>query len=144
MNTVQLAKTSGPVAEKEFIDSKMLYKMDNDFISMKNEVIAKDNHKIYGNARQLIAEPLNISKTITHSDFNKWDTDFFVDYMIRTHHGMVEKKAVIIYKLVQKVAYKHSDLHPELLALTEITFLFLHDLLNQMVKEIHRLGQMEK
>ncbi len=102
---------------------------------MKNEIISEGSYKIRGNAGQVKVVPLNIFKTIAHSDFNKWDTDFLVDYIIRTHHGEVEKKAVTIYKLVQKVAYRHSDEHPELLILTEVTFLFLHDLLNQMTKE---------
>jgi hypothetical protein len=39
MNTIQLAK-------KESSDSKMLYKMNRDFIKMKNENIAEGNHKI--------------------------------------------------------------------------------------------------
>lgn len=135
MNTIQLAKTSGPDATKESIDSKMLYKMGNDFINMKNEIIAEGGYKIYGNTGHVKVAPLNIFKTIAYRDFNKWDTDFLVDYIIRTHHGVVEKKAVTIYKLVQKVAYRHSDGHPELLTLTEVTFLLLHDLLNQMTKE---------
>ena len=135
MNTIQLVKTSGPFAKKESIDSNMLHKMGNDFNNMKNEIIAEGCYTIRGSAGQVKVVPLNIFKTIAHSDFNKWDTDFLVDYIIRTHQGVVEKNAVTIYKLVQKVAYRHSDEHPELLTLTEVTFLFLHDLLNQMTKE---------
>ena len=65
----------------------------------------------------------------------KWETDFLIDYIIKTHHDFAKKNAVIIYNLAQKVAYRHSDNHPELLTLNKIIFLFLHDLLNQMSKE---------
>lgn len=127
------------MAKNESSDSKMSYKMNNDFIKMKNEIISGGNHKMYEHSEEVA--PLNIFKTIAHSDFNKWDINFFIDYITRTHRDMVEKKAVIIYKLAQKVAYKHSEKHPELLALIEVTFLFLHDLLNQMTKEENTVFQ---
>ncbi len=65
MNTIQLTKASGPDAPKESIDSKMLHKMGNDFINMKNEIIAENSYKIYGNAGEVKEVPLNIFKTTT-------------------------------------------------------------------------------
>ena len=62
-------------------------------------------------------------------------TDFLIDNIIKTHHDFAKKKSVTIYSLAQKVFYRHSNTHPEILTINNIIFLFLHDLLNQMKEE---------
>ena len=107
MDTIPLAETETVVANEKHHHLKILKNRDLDFNDMKSE----------------------------SNDFDKWETDFLVDYIIKTHHDFAKKNAVIIYTLAQKVAYRHSENHPELRTLSEIIFLFLHDLLNQMLKE---------
>lgn len=68
-------------------------------------------------------------------EFNEWDLDSLIDYIINTHHQYAKTNAVIIYDLAQKVANDHHEKHPELIKLTTAIFLFFHDLLNQMKKE---------
>jgi regulator of cell morphogenesis and NO signaling len=63
------------------------------------------------------------------------ETDFLIDYIIKTHHDFAKKKSIIIYMLAQKVFYRHSNTHPETLFINNIIFLFVHDLLNQMKGE---------
>ncbi|MEO8406651.1 MAG: hemerythrin domain-containing protein [Chitinophagaceae bacterium] len=74
-------------------------------------------------------------KTTSSPDLDKWDLDNLTDYIITTHHSYAKKNAAIIYELIQEVANRHSEKHPELLKLTEVSFLFFHDLLNHMAKE---------
>ena len=49
------------------------------------------------------------------------------------------ENATAIYDLAQKVAHKHGERHPELFKITEVAFLFFHDLLNHLKKEEHIL-----
>ena len=74
-------------------------------------------------------------KEYNANEFGKYDTDFLIDYIIKTHHTFAKKNAIIIYNLIQKVTYRHSDEHYELKKFSEIAFLFFHDLLNQMLEE---------
>ena len=103
---------------------------------MKTEITG-DGHEFYVSTEHVksLLQPFKAFKPISRNDFGKWETDFLVDYIIKTHHDFAKKNAVIIYTLAQKVAYRHSDNHPELLTLNKIIFLFLHDLLNQMSNE---------
>ncbi len=74
-------------------------------------------------------------KTTYSPDFDKWDLANLTDYIITVHHSYVKKNAAVIYDLAQEVANKHGENHPELLKLTEVSFLFFHDLLNRLEKE---------
>ena len=107
MDTIPFAETETAVANERHHHLEILKNKDLDFNDMKSE----------------------------SKDFDKWETNVLVDYIINTHHDFAKKNAVIIYNLAQKVTYRHSDNHPELRTLSEIIFLFLHDLLNQMLKE---------
>jgi regulator of cell morphogenesis and NO signaling len=68
-------------------------------------------------------------------NFDEWKLDNLTDYIINTHHRYAKENSVVIYDMAQKVAYKHSENHPELSELFAASFLFLHDLLNQMMDE---------
>jgi regulator of cell morphogenesis and NO signaling len=73
-----------------------------------------------------------------HTDvqnFDEWELDSLMDYIINTHHRYAKENCVIIYNILQKVTYNHSENHPELLKLYAATFLFYHDLLNQIANE---------
>lgn len=68
-------------------------------------------------------------------DFNKWELDFLVDYIINVHHRYVKDNVEIIYGLAHKVANRHGDKNPELKGLAEGCNDFLQDLMNHMAKE---------
>ncbi|MEO5999564.1 MAG: hemerythrin domain-containing protein [Chitinophagaceae bacterium] len=86
----------------------------------------------YYNTEPALAKEM---KSTASFDFDKWDLDNLTDYIIINHHSYFKKNAVLIYDLAQEVANQHSENHPELLKLTEVTFLFFHDLLNHLRKE---------
>jgi regulator of cell morphogenesis and NO signaling len=71
----------------------------------------------------------------TPNVFDNWELDHLTDYIITTHHSYIRDNAAVIYDLAQEVANKHGEKHPELLKLTEVAFLFFHDLLNHLKKE---------
>jgi regulator of cell morphogenesis and NO signaling len=116
MNTVPLIKLKDVVGNEAYFSAKTLNAMNIDGNEIKDAIDEGDNTK-----------------------FNKYDTDFLIDYIIKTHHAFAKKNAIIIYNLTQKVAYSHSHEHNELKKFNEVAFFFFHDLLNQMSKEEQNL-----
>ena len=131
MNTIPFTETESAVANERHYGPEILKDKGIDLNQIKPEITVENSNVSVKN----VLQPFKIFKPISRDDFGEWETDFFVDYMIKTHHDFAKKNAVIIYTLAQKVAYQHSYTHPELLTLNKIIFLFLHDLLNQMKEE---------
>jgi regulator of cell morphogenesis and NO signaling len=137
MNTIPFAEIETVVANERHNDLKTLENKRSDFNAMETEITGENSNEFFLNTEHVKSalQPVNVFKPISRNDFGKWETDVLVDYIIKTHHDFTKKNAVIIYNLAQKVTYRHSDNHPELRTLTEVIFLFLHDLLNLMLKE---------
>jgi len=137
MNTISFTETESAVANKRHHELGSLKDKDIDLNQIKTEITGEDGNEFYVNTESAksVLQPFKVFNPISKDDFSKWKTDFLVDYIIKTHHDFAKKNAVIIYTLAQKVAYRHSNSHPELLTLNKIIFLFLHDLLNQMKEE---------
>lgn len=131
MDTLQFAGTGRAVANKRYYNAE---------ISKKNLTAVEDGGKsnIETCAKEeglkKLLQPFNVFKTISRDDFEKWDIDFLVEYL-KTHHGFARKNATVIYEQGQRVFYRHCENHPELITLTEVMVLFLHDLLHQIKKE---------
>jgi regulator of cell morphogenesis and NO signaling len=113
MNTMQLIKLKNVVANEAYLTSKILNTTDTDCNETKNAIYEESNN----------------------AKFSKCDTDFLIDYIIKTHHAFAKKNAIIIYNLTQKVAYRHGHEHKELKKFNEVAFFFFQDLLNQMLRE---------
>jgi len=102
---------------------------------------------LVGNEAYLTAKTLNTTnidcnetKDAIHGEsddtkFNKYDTNFLIDYIIKTHHAFAKTNTITIYNLIQKVAYRHSHEHNELKRFNEVAFFFFQDLLNQVLRE---------
>ncbi len=113
MNTMPLIKLKNAVGDEAYLTAKIFNSADVD----SNEII-----------------------NATHGEndsvkFNRYDTDFLIDYITKTHHAFAKKNTIIIYNLTQKVAYRHSHEHAELKKFNEVAFFFFQDLFNQVLKE---------
>lgn len=117
MNTIQLIKLKNVVGNEAYLTAKTLNTTNIDCNETKDAIHGEsDNTK-----------------------FNRYDTNFLIDYIIKTHHVFTKKNAIIIYNLTQKVAYRHSQEHNELKRFNEVAFFFFQDLLNQMLREEQNL-----
>ena len=76
------------------------------------------------------ARPLSPSQ-----DYNKWELDFLIDYIVNTHHRYVKENVEVISGLAVKVAKRHGDVHPELNKLAQSVQHFLQDQQNHAEKE---------
>jgi regulator of cell morphogenesis and NO signaling len=131
MDTIPLVKTESAVANERRHDLEILKNKGSDLNQIKTEITAENSD---GTVNSLL-QPFKVFKPTSGNGFGKGQTDFLVDYIIKTHHEFAKKNAAVIYNLAQKVTYRHCDNHPELLTLNKIIFFFLHDLLNHMKEE---------
>jgi regulator of cell morphogenesis and NO signaling len=125
-NRTKSVVPNGRHYDPESLKNKGIY-----FNQIKTEVTMDNINGSEKTAPQLF----KINKPISKDGTGNMETDSLIDYIIKTHHDFAKKKSAIIYILAQKVFYRHSNTHPEMLTINNIIFLFLHDLLNQMKGE---------
>ncbi len=53
-------------------------------------------------------------------DFNSWDLDFLVDYILNIHHKYVKDSVIMLYDVSEKVANVHSENHPEVIRIAAL------------------------
>lgn len=128
MNTIPFTETEGTVANERNFGLKIFKNKSIDLNQIKPGITGENSNR----SVKSVLQPFKVFKPSSRDDCGKMGTDFLIDYIIRTHHDFAKKNAVIIYVLAQKVFYRHSNTHPELLTINKIIFLFLHDLLNQI------------
>ncbi|HWH62669.1 MAG TPA: hemerythrin domain-containing protein [Ginsengibacter sp.] len=131
MNTIPFTETESAVANERHYDLEILKNKGIDLNQIKTEITGENSNE----SVKSVLQPFKVFKPTSGNGFGKGQTDFLIDYIIKTHHEFAKKSAAVIYNLAQKVTYRHCDNHPELLTLNKIIFLFLHDLLNQMKEE---------
>jgi iron-sulfur cluster repair protein YtfE (RIC family) len=136
MNTIQFTGTERDVGYEGYLNPE-IPKEHFGFNKREIKSTPKEGNEVYVNeglSKKLLL-PFGIIKIISRDDVEKWDTDFLIEFIVKMHHEFTRNNTVIIYRLAQKVAYRHCENHPELLTLTEVIFLFFHDLLNELKQE---------
>ena len=137
MNTIQPTESIDVTADKDYRKSHLFKSMARDVLYNGDESIHEISEETDIAPERLMSafEQITMGNTISSREFDDWDLDSLIDYIITTHHQYAKTNAVIIHDLAQKVANDHCRKHPELIKLTTEIFLFFHDLLNHMKKE---------
>ncbi len=137
MNTIQLTEAVAANAAKDYDKTEAVKSMGIDFCCNDDKMQSEASTRARITEGKMITtlEQIPLKRAISSRQFDKWELDSMIDYIINTHHQYAKENAVIIYNLAQKVAFDHSENHPGLVRLTTTMFLFLHDLLNCMKKE---------
>lgn len=68
-------------------------------------------------------------------DFNSWEPDFLVDYIINTHHFYVMNSLPNIFAHSQKVAAVHGENHSEVISISDLFSNLKDELEVHMMKE---------
>jgi regulator of cell morphogenesis and NO signaling len=63
---------------------------------------------------------LNENQNITNDNYNAWEPDFLIDYIIKTHHSYVNRALPVIVGHAEKVALKHGANHAEVIKISEL------------------------
>ena len=125
MSTKQLTITIGDSAAKDSRVAAVIRISETELCCDSNEL----------RQLQTVLKQSATGKAIALQELYTWDIEMLIDYIINFHHQYVKDNAVVIYDLAQKVMYRHSEKHPEFKKLTSQIFLFLHGLLNHLMKE---------
>ena len=131
INMIPFNRTKSVVPNGRHYDPESI-KNKGIYLNQINTEVTMDN---INGSEKTVPQPFKINKPISKDGPGNMETDFLIDHIIKTHHDFAKKKSGIIYMQAQKVLYRHSDTHPEMLTINNIIFLFLHDLLNQMKVE---------
>jgi len=130
-------ETIGSIAAKDIRKAELLKSKGIDF-SCSGDKTVKQASGEAGISEEELRNELKEAAKIPASptfDYDKWDLDFLADYIVNTHHRYVKDNAENLNDMAIKVAEHHGDGHPELNRLATITYHFLQDLLDHIVKE---------
>tara|TARA_R110002050_G_scaffold195593_2_gene330478 strand:+ start:19001 stop:19714 length:714 start_codon:yes stop_codon:yes gene_type:complete len=79
-------------------------------------------------------DSVHTSPVPTH-DFDSWNLDFLVDYIINTHHTYCKNNFDILIEYANKVASAHGENHPEVITIAKLTETLVNDLRPHLEKE---------
>lgn len=75
------------------------------------------------------------SKVMPSQNFNAWELDFLIDYIINTHHAYVLEAIKLLDAYSAKVSKVHGEHHPPLLEIERLYQLARTELLQHLQKE---------
>jgi len=85
---------------------------------------------------ELAALDIQISES---HDFNNWELDFLVDYIIQTHHKYVLENIPLIFQYAKKVAKVHGHHYTETIKIRDLFRSLAEELTAHLQKEEHIL-----
>ncbi|MDG1040525.1 MAG: iron-sulfur cluster repair di-iron protein [Polaribacter sp.] len=88
------------------------------------------------NFDELVSELSNLEKNTSYlNDYNKWELDFLIDFIINTHHKYVEENLILLKQYGDRVAKVHGHHYTELLEIKELIHIVAGELASHMKKE---------
>lgn len=98
--------------------------------------IAKACEKYNVDIEKLMEELKNVdAKMEPLQNFNKWELDFLIDYIVNIHHAYVREAVELLDAYSTKVAKVHGEHHPPVLEINNLFQIVKEDLLQHMEKE---------
>jgi len=68
-------------------------------------------------------------------NFNAWEMDFLVDYIVNTHHKYIEANVITIQEYADKVASVHGNYYAEVIEISHLFKEITEELIPHMKKE---------
>ncbi len=81
----------------------------------------------------------SLSRTSRVKNFDSWELDVLIDYIVKIHHSYVTKNVSVLLDYTQKVAEAHGELHPEVIRIKSLTKSLVDELIPHLKKEEHIL-----
>ncbi len=135
MNVTEELKVADVVSEN-IKTADIFKKYGIDFCCGGGMSIAKACEKENANLEQLLCDLKNMDTRIMPSqNFNKWELDFLIDYIVNTHHVYVLDAIDLLNDYSAKVVKSHGEHHPPVLELVRLYTLLKTELLQHMQKE---------
>ncbi len=129
-------ETIGEMVTKDFRKAQVFKKFGIDFCCGGKKTLKEVCDK-KGIDTDLVEKELKSfnEKENTFFDFNKWELDFLIDYIVNTHHKYLKESLPFMNELASKVARVHGGSHPELLEVAKIFNSLAQDFNLHLMKE---------
>jgi regulator of cell morphogenesis and NO signaling len=136
VNSEYNTQTLSQIVKSNFKAAAVFEKYNLDFCCKGNKFLSTACEERGVNESEILSE-LERIKAYQNSSINyeEWNLDFLVDYIINTHHSYVRKMIPVISEHINKVASVHGQNHPELIEIARIFSVVYKDLKQHMMKE---------
>ena len=135
-HTRQEGITVGQIVAKDIRKAELLKSLGIDFCcggkKTLKQVCAEKNLD-FDTVNEQLSAPQNAGAD--KHDYLKWDAAFLADYIYHRHHLYYYDNLPLLNELMNKVAGKHGDSHPELLRLQEYFGQLQYELKTHFLKE---------
>lgn len=130
--------TIGELVKKDFRKAEVFKKYGLDFCCGGKKTLSKSCDEKGIDIVEVVRELKEIDAAdikLGSQDYNSWEIDFLVDYIVNTHHKYVTQANNVIFEYTQKVARVHGERHPEVVEIAEIFMEIMNELNCHMMKE---------
>lgn len=135
-NSEYITQTLSDIVKNNYKAAAVFEKYDLDFCCKGNKFLAVACEEKGVNESEILLD-LERIKAYQNSSINyeEWNLDFLIDYIVNTHHSYIRRMIPIISEHVNKVASVHGQNHPELKEIARIFSIVYKDLKQHMMKE---------
>ena len=130
-------KTLSEIVTNNYHNSAVFDKYNLDFCCRGNKSFEEACNEKGLELNTVFAELEQVHKIGVSQEHNydEWELDFLIDYIINNHHKYVRKMIPVIAEHCNKVVAAHGDDHPEMNKIAEIFAVIYKDLKQHMLKE---------
>jgi len=133
---IQKDNKIGEIVAKNFHTAQIFENLGLDFCCGGKKTINDACNEKGLNPENVINELAKVDEQSTAMQhFEKWDSDFLIDYIVNNHHAYVINAVSTIEHHLQKVVLAHGERHPEIVSINGIFDDLKEELLNHMQKE---------
>ncbi|MBN1300640.1 MAG: iron-sulfur cluster repair di-iron protein [Melioribacteraceae bacterium] len=136
-NNIDLNLTVGDTVKNNYKTAGVFKKYKIDFCCGGNKTIGEvcsDKNINVDEFTAALSETANQSHDSIHN-YNDWETDFLVKYIINVHHKSVKDNIPGLIEYTSKIADVHGERHPELLKVAELFGEISQELEHHLMKE---------
>lgn len=129
-------KTVGEIVAEDYRASQVFRSLGLDFCCGGGRSLEDACRSKNINIDQVLEELSSLkNSTSTEPNYNEWELDFLVDYIVQNHHSFVRKMLPEIYFYAEKVAGRHGASHPELYEIARVVRELGKELDDHLTKE---------
>ena len=128
--------TVAKIVAKNYKAADVFKKYEIDFCCGGNVSLAEACEKKKINFYDIQNELQNIdNQSDSNFDFDRWELDFLIDFIINQHHSYVVENIPLIIQYSDKVAKVHGENHPETIEINKLFHEVAKELADHMQKE---------
>jgi regulator of cell morphogenesis and NO signaling len=135
-NMISAEKKVSEVVASNIKTAHVFKKYGIDFCCGGGVSLSRACEKNQVDLNQLLSDLASVDEKILPSqNYNAWQLDFLINYIVNTHHQYVTEALAMIDSYAEKVAKVHGEGHPPVIKIYELFKLVASELSGHMKKE---------